>query len=231
LPDDDTVLSNEVTTWLDRQQISVLHAVPSLAQSWLTFGANEVSLAAMRWVFFVGEPLTDALVLKWRSHFGNAGEIVNLYGPTETTLVKCFYRVPVDVRPGVQPVGSPIPQTQALVISHDGKPCGLNEPGEIVLRTPFRSLGYINSREENQKRFVQNPYRDDSSDLFYFTGDAGRFRPDGMLEILGRLDHQVKIHGVRVEPAEITAILAEYPGVESGLVTARKNNDARVAES
>jgi acyl-coenzyme A synthetase/AMP-(fatty) acid ligase len=176
----------------------------------------------MRWVFFVGEPLTDALVCQWRSDFGNAAEIINLYGPTETTLVKCFYRVPLDVRPGVQPVGSPIPQTQALVLAHDQQLCGINESGEIVLRTPFRSLGYINAPEESRQRFVMNSYQDDADDLLYFTGDAGRFRPDGTLEILGRLDDQVKIHGVRVEPAEVAAVLAQHPDVESCVVTAEK---------
>jgi amino acid adenylation domain-containing protein len=225
LPDvSDTAVPDDVMAWLDRQRISVLHAVPSLTQSWLAFAEDGGPLAAMRWVFFVGEPLTDALVLQWRSRFRNPGEIINLYGPTETTLVKCFYRVPGDVRPGVQPVGSPIPQTQALVLAHDQQLCGINEPGEIVLRTPFRSLGYINAPEESRWQFVKNPYRDDADDLLYFTGDAGRFRPDGTLEILGRLDHQVKIHGVRVEPAEITAILAEHPGVESCIVTARKGD-------
>ena len=231
LPDmSDTVVSNEVITWLARQQISVLHAVPSLAQSWLAFETKAVALSSMRWVFFVGEPLTDTLVLQWRSRFSNAAEIVNLYGPTETTLVKCFYRVPVDLRPGVQPVGSPIWQTQAFVLAQGNRLCGINEPGEIVLRTPFRSLGYINAPEEKRKRFVKNPYREGADDLLYFTGDAGRFRPDGALEIFGRLDDQVKIHGVRVEPAEVTAILAEHPGVESCIVIARKNagSDSRL---
>jgi non-ribosomal peptide synthetase component F len=85
-------------------------------------------------------------------------------------------------------VGSPLPQTQALVLKENGQLCGIGETGEIVLRTPFRTLGYINAAEENRRRFAKNPFRADEKDLLYYTGDRGRYRPDGMLEILGRVD-------------------------------------------
>jgi amino acid adenylation domain-containing protein len=219
----DNLGSDEIIGWLNRQQISVLHTVPSLAQSWLATISEKISLPALRYLFFVGEPLTDALVRQCRSTFENTAEIVNLYGPTETTLVRCFYRVPADMRPGVQPIGQPIPDTQALVFGANNQLCGINEAGEIILRTPFRSLGYINALEKNRKRFVKNPFRDDVQDLLYFTGDAGRYAPDGTLEILGRLDDQVKIRGVRVEPAEVTAILAGHPAITSCAVVARKD--------
>jgi amino acid adenylation domain-containing protein len=210
--------------WLDRQRITVFHAVPSLAQSWLSSGDAKVHLKNMRWVFFVGEPLTEALVCQWRGAVSNAAAIVNLYGPTETTLVKCFYRVPADIHPGVQPLGGPIPNTQALVFTENNQLCGINEPGEIVLRTPFRSLGYINAPEENHKRFVKNPFSHDAEDLLYFTGDAACYRPDGTLQILGRLDDEVKIRGVRIEPAEVAATLARHPLVKSCAVVGRKND-------
>jgi acyl carrier protein len=108
-------------------------------------------------------------------------------------------------------------------LADNHQPCGFNEAGEIVLRTPFRSLGYINAPKDAQQRFVKNPFRDDASDLIYFTGDAGRYQPDGTLEILGRLDDQVKIRGVRIEPAEVTAILHRHPLVKSCIVVARRN--------
>jgi amino acid adenylation domain-containing protein len=221
----DHLALDEIIAWLEREQISVLHTVPSVAQSWLADVAAKISLPNLRRVFFVGELLTNALVRRWRAVFQNAAEIVNLYGPTETTLVKCFYRVPTDLRSGVQPVGRTMPQAQALVLAQNNRLCGINEPGEIVLRTPFRSLGYINAPDENAKRFVKNPFRDDAHDLVYFTGDAGRYTLDGTLEILGRLDDQVKIRGVRIEPAEVTAILAQHPLVDSCIVVAKKNAD------
>jgi amino acid adenylation domain-containing protein len=154
--------------------------------------------------------------------------VVNLYGPTETTLVKCFYQVPDELLPGIQPAGWPLPQTQALVLADNDRLCGIGEIGEIVLRTPFRSLGYINAPAE-QQRFVQNPFREDEGDVLYYTGDRGRYRPDGLLEILGRGDDQVKVHGVRVELGEVTAMLAQHPAVQACTVVARKNVSAQTA--
>ena len=221
LPEDiDILAANDVLSWIDRERISVLHTVPALAQSWLTNSAVEVSLSAMRWVFFAGESLTANLVNRWQSRFPSA-EIVNLYGPAETTLAKCFYQLSSGIQHGVQPLGRTLPQTQALVLSRNNQLCAIGEPGEIVLRTPFRSLGYINNFEENRKRFVKNPFRDDEQDLLYYTGDRGRYRPDGMLDFLGRLDDQVKIRGVRVEPNEVTVTLARHPEVDSCFVTSK----------
>ena len=87
-----------------------------------------------------------------RERLGTKGRIVNLYGPTETTLAKCFYVIPEMVEPGLQPVGSTLPETQALVLSPQGTQCGIGEPGEIVLRTPYRSLGYLNLPDETSRR-------------------------------------------------------------------------------
>jgi len=215
--------SHDTINWLQRERISILHTVPSVAETWLTSAVQPTSLPSLRWVFFAGEPVTDSLVSRWRSRLQSKTEIVNLYGPTETTLAKCSYRVPADPRSGVQPVGSPITGAQALVLSLDGQLCGINEPGEIVLRTPYRCSGYLNAPEETQKRFVRNPFREDPDDLIYLTGDVGRYRPDGTLEILGRFDDQVKVRGVRVEPAEVTAILSQHPLVAFCVVVGDRN--------
>ena len=175
-------------------------------------------------MFFAGEPLTDALVRRWREAFPQAGRIVNLYGPTETTLAKCFYLVPSEPLPGVQPIGGPLPETQALVMRDGRQLCGIGEPGEIVIRTPFRSLGYVNAPADNRERFVPNPFREDRRDLLYHTGDRGRYRPDGSVAIHGRLDDQVKIRGVRVEPDEVTALLLQHPAVKSCAVVAHTDD-------
>lgn len=225
-PEQDDLGPDRILPWLDDERISILHTVPSLAQVWLANVPPGVSLRTLRWVFFAGEPLTEALVHRWREAFPHAGEIINLYGPTETSLAKCWYRVPATTSPGVQPIGSPLPETQALILAENNALCGIGEPGEIVLRTPFRSLGYINAPEENARRFVQNPFRDDPGDLLYYTGDRGRYRPDGSLDILGRLDHQVKIRGIRVEPAEIEAVLGQHPAIWENVVIASGQPDA-----
>jgi amino acid adenylation domain-containing protein len=219
---EDKLEPTKILGYLEREQISVLHTVPSLAQSWLTSVPSEVSLHNLRWLFLAGEPLKETLVLQWRDAFLQAGEIVNLYGPTETTLAKCYYQVPNEPTPGVQPVGRTLPETQALVLSANGQLCGIGEAGEIVLRTPFRSLGYINALEEMRSRFVKNHFRNDERDLLYYTGDRGRYLPDGSLEILGRLDRQVKIRGIRIELGEIETVLAQHPFVHQTVVIAHE---------
>ncbi|MDZ8087685.1 MAG: amino acid adenylation domain-containing protein [Nostoc sp. DedQUE12b] len=224
LPEEEYNLEpTRILRYLENEQISVLHTVPSLAQLWLANVPSGVSLRNLRWLFLAGEPLKETLVVRWRDAFPESGEIVNLYGPTETTLAKCYYRVPVECNPGVQPVGLPLPQTQALVFTPNHQPCGIGEPGEIVIRTPFRSLGYINAQQENRSRFVKNPFRNDRQDLLYYTGDRGCYRPDGSLEILGRQDHQVKIRGIRIEPGEIETVLAQHPDVLQTVVIARED--------
>jgi amino acid adenylation domain-containing protein len=206
-----------ISEWLRAQEINLVHAVPSVAETWIASVPADFTLPALRWLFFAGEPLLDAAVTAWRKVAPNAG-IVNLYGPTETTLAKCFYVVPEPPDPGVQAVGRPLPQCQALVLSREDRLCAAGEEGEIVLRTPFATRGYL-SPEDNQRRgFRPNPFRDDPQDVVYWTGDRGSYRQDGALEFRGRADDQVKIRGVRIEPAEVAAVLRRHPDVQACFV-------------
>ncbi|MCB1120174.1 MAG: amino acid adenylation domain-containing protein, partial [Verrucomicrobiae bacterium] len=208
--------------WMEEQAVTILHSVPSRLATWLSEPGEAIALENMRCLFMAGEPLSDRLVRLWRSRF--PGDVVNLYGPTETTLAKLYYKVPSNncLRDGVQPIGKPLPQTQALILSPDDRHCGVGELGEIVIRTPFRTLGYLN-KEQNQGRFFQNPFSDSEHDQLYRTGDLGRFLPDGQLEIVGRKDDQVKIRGVRIEPAEVASVLSGHEEVSSCFVGTLQN--------
>jgi amino acid adenylation domain-containing protein/non-ribosomal peptide synthase protein (TIGR01720 family) len=227
-PDPEDRGAAQVLPWLAAERVSVLHTVPTLAASWLA-EVERHPLPALRLVLFAGELLQSSLLLRWRASFPGPTRIVNLYGPTETTLAKCCFDVPDPPSPGAQPVGTPLPQTQVLVLGPTGTRCGIGEPGEVVIRTPFRSLGYLNARPDEPPRFVPNPWRADAADLLYRTGDRGRVRLDGKLELIGRIDHQVKIRGMRVEPGEIEAVLSRHPGVRSAVVVARKEGGGSLA--
>jgi amino acid adenylation domain-containing protein len=225
LPAEEDFDPARILSWIQERGITMLHTVPTLAGAWLSAAPPELRVESLRWTFFAGEPLLDQVVERWRAAFPRTA-VVNLYGPTETTLAKCFYRVPDPPARPVQPVGSPLPQTQALILAGERR-CGLGEVGEIVVRTPFRSLGYLNNPEESRLRFRPNPFTGDAGDLLYYTGDRGRFRLDGSVEILGRLDEQVKIRGVRVELAEIRAALGRHPGVGESAVLLHRPADHR----
>ncbi len=228
IPEDTEDLGfDKIIPWMKKEKITGIHTTPSIAQSWLAHAVEEYPLPDLKYVFFAGEPLTDKLVRHWRKMLPGSAQIINLYGPTETTLAKCFYRVPSDEKlwASTQPVGYPLPQTQALVLRSENQLCGVGELGEIVIRTPFRSLGYLNSPDEQRARFVPNRWRNDSSDLLYRTGDLGRYRPDGSIEIAGRLDNQIKIRGIRMHPEEITATLLRHPSVQTCFVAAVKSED------
>jgi amino acid adenylation domain-containing protein len=214
----------DVLGWLAGEAVTVVHAVPSRSLGWLERPTPHTALPALRWVFLAGEPLSDQVVLRWREAAGGC-RAANLYGPTETTLVKCFHPLPAELPPGIQAVGRPLPETQVLVLSASGRLCGVNEPGEVVIRTAFGTRGYLNAPEAQARSFQANPFRDDPTDVVYRTGDLGRYRPDGTLLVLARLDDQVKIRGVRIEPDEVGAVLSGHPGVEACAVIARSDDD------
>ncbi|MFE9799227.1 amino acid adenylation domain-containing protein [Streptomyces goshikiensis] len=204
--------------WMRSRGTTRLHTVPSVARSWLAGPYADRALPTLRTVFFAGEPLSGALVDEVRHRVGGA-EAVNLYGPTETTLAKLAYRVPPGRTPAAIPVGHPLPDCQALLLNPEGVLCGVGEPGEVVLRTPDRSLGYLSAPPEERARFLANPFTADPADILYRTGDQGRYRPDGTLELLGRLDGQLKVRGVRIEPGEIEAQLCRHPAVTAAVIT------------
>ncbi|WP_344446878.1 amino acid adenylation domain-containing protein, partial [Kitasatospora nipponensis] len=211
-----------VLGWLERERVTVLHAAPTVLQSWLLDAPEGSQLPDLRWTFLAGEPLKATLVEAFRARYPHSGEVVNLYGPTETTMAKFAYRVPRGPLPPVLPVGSPLPQCQGVVM-REGRLCGVGEPGEIVIRTPFRTFGYLDDPAATAAAFFRNPHRDDERDLLYRSGDIGRLRPDGLLEIVGRRDHQLKISGVRIQPAEVENAINQHPSVAGSLVVGRKD--------
>ncbi len=114
LPDDNDLV--KTLHWVEREGITVIHSVPAVTRSWLANRPKGLSLRSLRWLFLAGEPLTDALVRQWRSAFPESGAIVNLYGATETTMVKCFCQLGDEIEEGIQLAGKALPQTQALVL-------------------------------------------------------------------------------------------------------------------
>nr|APD72138.1 non-ribosomal peptide synthetase 7 [Streptomyces sp.] len=210
----------QALAWLADSRITLLHAVPTVARAWLHAAADGVRLPLLRAVLFSGEPLTDTLVARWRTHLDYRGEIINQYGPTETTLIRCWHRVEEGPVPGIQPLGRPIPGSEAWAENPQGTRVPPGAPGEIVLRTMYGTSGYLGASEEDA-RFTFGP----DGEVIYHTGDLGHLDADGTLHFHGRLDDQVKIYGVRVHLHAVEAVLESQPGIHQAAVTAQADSD------
>ena len=210
--------------WLDRERVHLVHCVPSQFRAVMEGGIGPRLFEELRYVLLSGEPLLPADVKRWMRVFGDRVQLVNLYGATETTMTKFYYVVkPSDQERQFIPIGRPMPGARAVLLDERGRVCPPGAVGEIYIRTPFRSLGYWQQPELTREVFVQNPFGEDPQDILYKTGDLARVLEDGDFQILGRKDQQVKVRGVRVEPAEIDSLLREHAAVADVAVTAEKD--------
>jgi len=146
----------------------------------------------------------------------------NVYGPTETTVWSTMAPVAAG-RPIT--IGRPIANTDVHVLDDRLEPAPAGVPGELCIGGAGLARGYLGLGGATAERFVPHPLR--GGERLYRTGDLARFRADGTLEYLGRRDRQVKLHGVRIEPGEVEAALADHPGVAAAVVT--PGRDALVA--
>ena len=203
----------ELATWIDTERIDLVHTVPSVFRRLLDAAeVGGLEFRSLRCVALSGEKLSPKDARRWFDLVGDRVQLLNLYGPTETTMTKTFHFVrPADAdRPSI-PVGVPLPGTDVLLLDGHGTEVPAGSVGEIHLRTAQRSLGYLGLADATALAFVPGPRG--PSDIVYRTGDFGRFDPDGLLEFLGRKDDQVKIGGVRVELGGVEAVLREHPAV------------------
>jgi aspartate racemase len=144
----------------------------------------------------------------------------NLYGPTETTIWSALYRV--ESGEGSVPIGRAIANTWIYVLDRYLQPVAIGVPGEVYIGGDGLARGYLNYPELTAERFMPDPWSREPGARLYRTGDVGRYLSDGNIEFLGRIDHQVKVRGFRVELGEIEAVLAQHPAVGETVVLARE---------
>ena len=169
---------------------------------------------SLRAVLISGDMLRWEDVSGWRERFGNRIPLFNLYGPTEVTVIKLFYRIP-ETRSAESinvPVGRPIHDTHVLLFDENNEPIAPGEIGEIVIVSPWLARGYLNGWEMVDSPFCKIEYQG-TRRRAYRTGDLGRWLSDGNLELMGRKDRQVKIRGYRIELNEIENVLSAHPGI------------------
>lgn len=195
---------------IERQEIDTLTLPPSVLAM---LGSSD--LPRLQTLVVAGEACGAALASQW-----SVGRcLINAYGPTEATICATAYLCPPGEQPA-PPLGNPLPHVELLLLDSDLQPVSTGEPGELCLAGPGLAKGYLNRPERTAEKFVQHPLVRHHDRRLYRTGDLVRRRGDGELEFLGRLDRQVKIRGVRIEPDEITAVLESHPGVHAAATVA-----------
>ncbi|GAA0433513.1 hypothetical protein Acor_07680 [Acrocarpospora corrugata] len=141
----------------------------------------------------------------WAAELARICPVVNHYGPTEATVGVTTYRIE-GAHQGTLPIGNPLPGARVHVLDRHLRPLPVGVPGEVYLGGDRLARGYLNQPALTAEHFVPDPYGDPGARM-YRTGDLARWLPSGDLEFLGRRDHQIKIRGYRVEPAEIEAVI------------------------
>ncbi|HEY7167532.1 MAG TPA: non-ribosomal peptide synthase/polyketide synthase, partial [Candidatus Binatia bacterium] len=147
-------------------------------------------------------------------------QIINGYGPTESTTFACCYPIPrrLDLRVSSIPIGQSIGNTQIYILDEKLNPVPVGISGEIYIGGDGLARDYLNQPALTAEKFIPDPFSKKTGARLYKTGDRARYLPDGTLEFLGRFDQQVKIRGFRIEPGETGATLDQHPGIRESVV-------------
>ena len=205
------------------------HGVTTL---WLTASLfNQIiddrpqALTGVREILTGGEALSVRHVRQAQQVLGARVQLINGYGPTEGTTFTTCYRIPQGLPAGLEsiPIGRPIANTQVYVLDARRQLVPIGAPGELYIGGAGLARGYLNRPDLTAERFVPHPFSDEPGVRLYRTGDQCRWRADGQLEFLGRLDDQVKLRGFRIEPGEIEVALGEHPDIARSVVALRED--------
>jgi amino acid adenylation domain-containing protein len=209
---------NYLVDTIARHRITTIHFVPSMLEIFLQ-QPEAGRCPSLRRVICSGEALSPELSKKFFSQCH--AELHNLYGPTEAAVDVTFWECRRGQMERSIPIGWPIANIQMHVLDDDLRPVPVGVVGEIHIAGEGLGRGYWNRPELTALKFIPNPFTNQGGQRMYRTGDKGRYREDGALEFLGRLDHQVKIRGFRVELGEIETVLAQHAEVAQAVVIMR----------
>ena len=149
--------------------------------------------------------------------------LCNLYGPTEATIDATYWSCKPEGTSHRVPIGHPIANTQIYILNSQLQPVPVNVPGDLYIGGDCLAQGYLNRPELTAERFISHLFSNEPKARLYKTGDLARYRGDGAIEFLGRVDHQVKLRGFRIELGEIEAVLRQHTDVHEAVVVTRED--------
>lgn len=208
---------------LTARQVTILNQTPpafhQLMQATETGGVSPD--LALRHVMFGGEALDISSLKPWfKRHGDQKPQLVNMYGITETTVHVTYHPLDTSALSTGSLIGRPIPDLQVYILDQHQQLVPIGVAGEMYIGGAGVARGYLNRSALTAEKFIANPF---GEGRLYRTGDLTRYRADGNIEFLGRLDHQVKLRGYRIELGEIEMVLSQHPLVESCVVVARED--------
>ncbi|MEH1861773.1 MAG: amino acid adenylation domain-containing protein [Nostoc sp.] len=182
------------------------------------------ALSGIKQLLIGGEALSVAHIQK-ASEALPFTQIINGYGPTESTTFSCCHFIPRQLETNIEsiPIGRPIANTKVYVLNDDLQPVPIGVPGELYIGGDGLARGYLNRPDLTAEKFIPNPFSNQAGSRLYKTGDLVRYLSDGNIEFLGRVDDQVKIRGFRIELGEIEALLRQHPDVREAVVIVRED--------
>ena len=204
------------------------HSVTTL---WLTAGLFHLmveehpeGLRPLRQLLAGGDVLSPRHVRHFLEHAGDTS-LINGYGPTENTTFTCCHTMRAGDRlPESIPIGKPISNTRVYLLDEQMNPVSPGEIGELYAAGDGVARGYLNDPDATAEKFLADPFTDELQQRMYRSGDLARWRTDGTIEFLGRVDNQVKILGYRIEPAEVETVLQRHNQVKQACVVATTQN-------
>jgi amino acid adenylation domain-containing protein len=207
------------------QGITVLHFVPAMLEVFLEEPGLE-NCQSIRQVLCSGETLSADLQARFFAR--SRAELHNLYGPTEAAVDVTHWVCDRHNQEERIPLGRPIANTQIHILDRHLQPTPEGVAGELHIGGAGLARGYLNRPDLTAAKFIPNPFRQEPGARLYKTGDLACYRPDGNIEFLGRLDHQIKINGNRIELGEIEAALRQHPAVQAAVVAAHLGPNGRL---
>ncbi|QDL09660.1 non-ribosomal peptide synthetase [Brasilonema octagenarum UFV-E1] len=201
-----------------QEKITTVHFVPSMLQVFLEETELE-KCGSIKRVICSGEALSINLEKCFFERLN--AELHNLYGPTEAAIDVTFWACQPNSNEKLVPIGRPIANTQIYILDKHLQPVPIGVSGELHIGGVGLARGYWNKPQLTQEKFISSPF--EAGKYLYKTGDLARYRSDGNIEYLGRIDHQVKIRGFRIELGEIEALLASHPDVWESVVMLRED--------
>jgi amino acid adenylation domain-containing protein len=206
-----------VRTIVEQSVTQVVHVVPSMLRSLLA-EPEVTACVGLRRVTCGGEVLPYELAQRFLATLD--AELWNEYGPAEAAITATYFHCQRGAPGPSVPIGRPIANSRIHLLDANLAPVPVGVPGELFIGGAGVGRGYLDQPGATAIRFIADPFADDAGRLLYRTGDRARYLPDGNIEYLGRLDDQVEIRGVRIEPLEVEAALDKHPGVRENVVVA-----------